>query len=168
MNQRYRTFMAWSSTRQGKKLLRFTLVSVITTAISLGSVAILYGFRIIPGVQWATLAGNLIGTLPAYHLNRRWTWGKRGRSRMRSEIVPFWSLSFLGIAFSQLGAWWVKQQVNEHHWSHLLNTVLVVGTNLFSFAIFWVLKLMVFNKIFHTDPLGDIEEKLTLEEEGVN
>src|SRR5665213_700001 len=112
-------------------------------------------------------AGNLIGTLPAYHLNRRWTWGKRGRSRMRTEIVPFWSLSFLGIAFSQLGAWWVKHEVHAHQWSHLVNTALVVGINLFCFAIFWVLKLMVFNKIFHTDPLGDIDEKLTLEEEGV-
>jgi len=167
MSQSYQSLVAWSSTHQGKKLIRFTLVSGITTAISLGAVAILYGFRIIPGVQWATLAGNLIGTLPAYHLNRRWTWGKRGRSRMRTEIVPFWSLSFLGIAFSQLGAWWVKHEVHAHQWSHLVNTALVVGINLFCFAIFWVLKLMVFNKIFHTDPLGDIDEKLTLEEEGV-
>jgi putative flippase GtrA len=164
MSRRYQSLVAWSTTHEGKKLIRFTLVSVITTAISLGSVAVLYGFRIIPGVQWATLTGNVIGTLPAYHLNRRWTWGKRGRSRVRTEIVPFWSLSALGIAFSQLGAWWVKHEVNTHHWSHLLNTALVVGTNLFAFAIFWVLKLVVFNRIFHTDPLGDIDEKLTLEE----
>jgi putative flippase GtrA len=168
MNGRLKTLVAWSSTHQGKKLIRFTLVSGITTAISLGAVAILYGFRIIPGVQWATLVGNLIGTLPAYHLNRRWTWGKRGRSRVRTEVVPFWALSFLGIGFSQLGAWWVKYEVHAHQWSHLTNTVLVVGTNLFCFAVFWVLKLMVFNRIFRTNPLGDIDEKLTLEEKGAN
>ena len=159
---------SWSKTHKGKKLIRYTLVSGSSTVISFVAISVFYGFKIIPSVLLSTLAGNLVASVPAYQLNRRWTWGKRGRSRMRTEIVPFWSLSFLGIAFSQLGAWWVKHEVHAHHWSHLVNTALVVGTNLFCFAIFWVLKLMVFNKIFHTDPLGDIDEKLTLEEEGAN
>jgi len=164
MKSSFRSLLAWSRTHQGKKLVRFTLVSGITTVVSFTSIAILYGFRIIPGVMWATLAGNLIGTLPAYNLNRRWTWGKRGRSLWRAEILPFVAMSLLGIAFSQLGAWWVKHEVHAHHWSHLFNTGLVAGVNLFSFAVFWVLKLMVFNRIFHVHEFEEIEEHLTLEE----
>lgn len=139
------------SSPRGKKVLRFTITSGITTIVSFSSIAILYGFRIIPGVMWSTLAGNLIGTLPAYNLNRRWTWGKRGRSHFRQEIVPFWVMSMLGIAFSQLGAWWAKHEVKSHVWSHLTNTGLVTVTNLFCFGVFWVLKLFVFNRIFRLD-----------------
>jgi putative flippase GtrA len=164
--QRFRSLLAWSHTHQGKKMTRYVLGSVVTTAVSFTSIAILYGFRIIPGVIWATLAGNLIATLPAYHLNRTWTWGKRGRSHFRREIVPFWCMSFLSIAFSQIGAFWARSEVHHHSWSHLADTALVTGTNLLCFAIFFVLKLMVFNRIFHVNKLERLEEHLNLEEKG--
>jgi putative flippase GtrA len=156
--------IAWSKTRQGKKLIRYTASSVITTGVSFGSIVILYGFKIIPGVIWATLAGNVIATLPSYHLNRMWAWGKRGRSAFRKEIVPYWSLAFAGIAFSQIGAFWVRSVVHSHSWNHLTDTALVAFTNLVCFAIFWVLKLLVFNRIFHFDKLKVIDEELVAEE----
>jgi putative flippase GtrA len=154
----------WSGTHQGKKMVRYTLTSGVTTAVSFSAVAGLYGFRIIPSVIWATLAGNVIGMLPAYQLNRRWTWGKKGRSLIRLEIVPFMAMSVLGIAFAQLGAWIAKDEVDTHHWSHLANTGLVAGTNLLCFAVFWVLKLIVFNRIFHVNVLEQMEEHLIVEE----
>lgn len=155
----------WSKSHQGKKLIRFTAVSAITTSVSFISIALLYGLRIVPGVMWATLSGNLIASVPAYQLNRTWTWGKKGRSHLRSEIIPFWSMSLLGIGFSQLGAWWARNQVHSHHWAHIVNTGLVAGMNLASFAIFWVLKLAVFNKIFHVHVAEDIEAHLLEEEQ---
>jgi len=120
--------------------------------------------KIIPGVLWATMVGNLIASLPAYQLNRRWTWGKRGKSHIRREIIPFWAMTALGIAFSQLGALWARHMVHTHHWSHLINTALVAFTNLFAFAIFWVLKIVVFNRIFRVDELEEMDEHLTVEE----
>ena len=160
----YEKTIAWSKTHEGKKLIRYTASSVITTAVSFSSIVVLYGFKIIPGVVWATLAGNVIATLPSYHLNRLWAWGKRGRSAFRAEIVPYWTLAFLGIAFSQIGAFWVRGIVHSHDWNHLFNTALVAGVNLVSFAIFWVLKLVVFNRIFHFDKLKAVDEELTIEE----
>jgi putative flippase GtrA len=157
--------LAWSRTHEGKKLIRYTAASAMTTIVSLAAVSAFYGFRWIPDVIWATLAGNVVGMVPAYQLNRRWTWGKRGRSEFRREVAPFLTMSVLGIAFSQLGAWWAKHEVNTHHWSHLTNTGLVAGANLLCFAIFWVLKLIVFNRIFGVDPLKMMDEHLTVEEE---
>lgn len=159
-----RSLLAWSRTREGRKLLRFTMTSAITTAVSFTAVAVLYGFRIIPDVMGATLAGNLIGTVPAYHLNRRWTWGQRGRSALRREVAPFVTMSVLGIAFSQLGAFWAKHEVADHAWTHLVDTGLVVGVNLASFAIFWVLKLIVFNRIFHVTGAPDTDEVAAVQE----
>jgi putative flippase GtrA len=164
MRKRFDSFLAWSKTHRGKKLIRYTASSVITTGVSFSAIVILYGFRIIPGVIWATLAGNVIATLPSYHLNRLWAWGKRGPSAFRKEIVPYWSLAFTGIAFSQIGAFSARAVVHSHHWSHFANTALVAFTNMACFAIFWVLKLVVFNRIFRFDKLKVIDEELVAEE----
>lgn len=167
MSTPVRRFLDWSHTHKGRKLIRFTSVSAVTTCVSFGSISILYGFRIIHGVMWATLAGNLIATLPSYYLNRTWTWGKHGRSHLTKEILPFWGMSGVGIAFSMVGAAWARHEVHSHHWSHLTNTGLVAVTNLVSFGIFWVLKLMVFNRIFRVHTLEEMDEHLTEEESRV-
>lgn len=159
-----RELVDWSKTHEGKKLIRFALSSVITTLVSLTAILITYGFHIIHGIIGATLFGNVLAILPSYYLNRAWVWKKRGKSHFRNEVVPYWAMAFFGIAFSLLGAWWVKHLVHTHHWDHLINTVLVAGINLASFAIFWVLKILLFNRIFHTDKLHDIETHLMAEE----
>src|ERR1700722_3199251 len=114
-----RALLKWSHTHEGRRFIRFAAASIITTIVSLLAVSGFYGLRIIPSAVWATLAGNIVGMFPAYQLNRRWTWGKHGRSHVRREILPFMSMSVLGIAFSQLGAWWARSEVRTHHWSHL-------------------------------------------------
>jgi putative flippase GtrA len=159
-----RSLRAWTRTHEGKKLIRYTAASAITTAVSLAAVAGFYGLRIISSVILATLAGNIVGMIPAYNLNRRWTWRKAGRSSLRREVAPFLSMSILGIAFSQLGAVYARHEVRAHHWSHLANTGLVAGANLFCFALFWVLKLIVFNRIFHVETLTMMDEHLSEEE----
>jgi putative flippase GtrA len=156
--------LEWSRTHEGKKLIRYTAASGITTIVSLLAVSGFYGLRIISSVILATLAGNLVGMIPAYNLNRRWTWKKAGRSSFRREVVPFLAMSLLGIAFSQLGALYARHEVRLHHWSHLANTGLVVGLNLLCFAVFWVLKLIVFNRIFHVETLTMMDEHLSEEE----
>jgi putative flippase GtrA len=161
---RLRSLRAWSKTHEGRKLIRYTMVSGSSTIVSFLALSALYGLRIIPSVIWSTLVGNLIASVPAYQLNRRWTWGKRGKSQVRREILPFWSLTALGIGVSQLGALWARHEVRAHHWSHLVNTGLVVFANLASFAIFWVLKLIVFNRIFRVDTIAEIDEHLDAEE----
>jgi len=162
---RVQPLKSWSQSHKGKKLIRYTLVSGSSTVISFVAISILYGFKIIPSVLLSTLAGNLVASIPAYQLNRRWTWGKRGKSHFRREIAPFWSLTFMGIGLSQLGALWARHEVRSHHWSHLLNTAIVSFTNLASFAVFWVLKLIVFNRIFRVESVEEeIEEHLDAEE----
>ncbi len=145
--------LAWSRTKHGRKLVRYTLVSVASTLTSVIVIAIVYGFRIIPGEVEATIFGNVVATIPSYNLNRKWTWGKSGRSHPRKEILPFWIIAVLGIAFSILGASYARHLVHSHHLGHFVATLVVVGANFVSFAVFWVLKLMIFNRIFHVEEI---------------
>ena len=155
---------SWAKGHQGRKLIRFTAVSAVSTAVSVVVIALVYGLKIIKGEVEATLIGNIIGAIPSYTLNRRWTWGKTGRSHVRKELLPFWTMAVLGIAFSLVGASYAKKLVHTHQWSHLFNTGIVDAANLVSFAVFWVLKLMVFNRIFHVNEEAEIDAHLTDEE----
>ena len=151
MPQRVDDTIKWARSKHGRRLIRYTLVSVASTVTSIVVIAIVYGFRLISSEVWATLFGNVVATIPSYNLNRKWTWGKTGRSHIRKEIIPFWGIAALGIAFSIIGATYAKHLVHTHRWSHTANTAIVVGANFVSFAVFWVLKLAVFNRIFHHD-----------------
>ena len=163
--ERVDRLIAWAKGHQGRKLIRFTAVSVVSTAVSVVVIALVYGLKIIKGEVEATLVGNIIGAIPSYTLNRRWTWGKTGRSHVRKELLPFWVMAVLGIAFSMVGASYAKNLVHTHHWSHIFNTGIVDAANLVSFAVFWVLKLIVFNRIFHVNEEAEIDAHLTDEEE---
>ena len=144
-------------TPEAKHLFKYSMVSVITTIISNVLLLIFFG-----AFKWgevtATVAANGAATLPSYWLNRRWVWGKGGRSHLTKEIIPFWSLSAIGIAFSMFGAAFAKHIGKVHHLPHLEQTVLVVVANLLSFGIFWVLKFLVFSKMFKVHTLEELDE----------
>jgi putative flippase GtrA len=157
--------LAWSKTHEGKKLIRFTSVSVISTVVSFITIGLVYGFKLVHGQVWATMIGNAVASVPSYYLNRKWAWGKSGRSHLRKEVLPFWAMSALGTSFSLIGAFLVKDYTQSHGTSHLMTTVMLQAANILSFGIFWILKLVVFNKIFHIGELEEFDEHLTAEEQ---
>ena len=75
------TTLAWSRSHEGKKMLRYTMVSVISTVVSFVSLAIIFGLHWMSQVP-ATVTANAIATFPSYQLNRKWAWGKGGRSHL--------------------------------------------------------------------------------------
>ena len=145
-------------TPEAKKLFRYTMVSVISTAVSFGVLLIVYGiFRAFSEV-WSTVFANAVATVPSYYLNRSWVWGKGGRSHLTKEILPFWVMSALGIVVSIFGAALAAHIGKVYHLDHLEQTVLVLTANILSFAIFWVLKFMLFNRLFHVHPVEDLDD----------
>jgi hypothetical protein len=79
------------------------------------------------------------------------------------EIVPFWTMAALGIAFSIIGAGVAHHIGVKYGLSHSELTVVVLVANVISFAIFWVAKLVVFNRMFKVE-LSEFDEHLKAEE----
>jgi putative flippase GtrA len=158
-------FRAWSKTHEGKKIVRFLMVSVISTVTSEGVILAVYGFNWTHSPMWASAIGNLTALPLAYYLHRQWAWGKTGASHWRKEVMPYIGINVLGLLVSLIGAAFCRHLVYTHHLSHLVNTLLVGGVNLASFGVFWVLKLLLFNRIFHTNPIAAFDEHLTAEEQ---
>jgi putative flippase GtrA len=144
-------------TPTGQKAIRYTMVSVIAVVISQVALAILYG-----GLHWTARSANIgaavCGGLPSYYLNRRWAWGKTGKSHMWREVVPFWALAFLGLAFSTWTADAADTFARQHVDSHLLKTAVVMGGSLFGYGVLWIGKFILFNKVIfvhHPEVLED-------------
>jgi len=145
-------------TPEAKHLFKYTMVSVVSTAVSFGVLALVFGVLKLWGEIASTVFANAVATLPSYYLNRKWVWGKGGRSHLTKEIIPFWSLSAVGITVSIGGAALARHISRIHNLSHLDQTVLVLVANLVSFGVFWALKFMVFNRMFHVHPLEELDE----------
>jgi putative flippase GtrA len=155
---------AWASSHQGKKLIRYTLGSAISTAVSFASLLLIFGVFHLFGEVASTVAANAIATVPSYYLNRNWAWGKSGKSHLTKEILPFWGMACLGIVVSMGGASLAKHLGQHWHMAHLGQTILVLVANVLSFGVFWILKLLLFNRLFHFE-LDEFDEHLTHEEE---
>jgi putative flippase GtrA len=145
-------------TPEAVQIFKYTMVSVISTAVSFGVLLLVYGVLKIWGEIASTVFANAVATVPSYYLNRKWVWGKGGRSHLAKEIIPFWALSAVGIFVSIFGAAAAKHIGTEHHLSHLYQTALVLAANLISFGVFWVLKFLIYNRIFHVHPLEELDE----------
>jgi putative flippase GtrA len=145
-------------TPEAKQLMRYTMVSVISTGVSFAVLGLVFGVFHIWGEVGSTLFANIVASVPSYFLTRRWVWGKSGRSHLVKEIIPFWAMSALGVAFSIVGASVAKHLGQHFGLSHFEQTLLVEAANVTSFAVFWVAKYLVFNRIFKVHPLEELDE----------
>jgi len=135
------------------KLIKYAGVSVISTVVSQVTLFMTFGvWRVMSEVP-ANILANAVATVPSYYLNRKWVWGKGGRSHLWREVVPFWVLSFVGLAFSSLAVWLAGNFARSHHYGHATTVILVNMANLVSFGILWVVKFLIYNKLFHIDPV---------------
>lgn len=144
---------AWLHTREGIKIVRYITVSAITTGVSFLVLLIVYGVLQLWSEVPSTVFANVVATFPSYWLNRNWAWGKGGRSHLTREVIPFWVMSCAGIAVSIVGASLARSIGTTHNLPHLEQTVLVLAANIASFGVFWILKLMLFNRLFHVPTL---------------
>lgn len=135
-------------TPQGLKIVRYTLVSAISALIALVVLTIVYGVLRLWTEVPSTLFANVVAGIPSYLLNRQWVWGKSGRSHVWREIVPFWVMSLIGIAFALFAAALAHDVADTHHLHHLARTALVVGANIAAFGILWLLKFIILNRLF--------------------
>ncbi len=131
---------------EGRKLMRYSMVSVI--AVIVNQIVLMFCFGIL---KWAATTSNVwavcVSAIPSYYLNRAWAWGKRGRSHLLKEVVPFWGMALLGLALSTWAAGFAESQAPKFTDSHFGTTLIVMGAALGAFGILWVGKFVILNKL---------------------
>lgn len=82
----------------------------------------------------ANIVAVAVSTFPAYLINRKWVWAKKDAHSIKREVVPFWTMSFLGLLLSTL----IVAALDDSS-----SKLLVSVGNLSGFAILWVAKFFV-------------------------
>jgi putative flippase GtrA len=130
----------------GQKLWRYSVASMVAVIVSEICLIIFNGVVGMSAVVASSLATS-IAAIPNYYMNRKWAWGKHGRSHLLKEVVPFWALAFAGWGLSTYSVYLMDHYAKQQHFSHALTTALVAIVYVAAFGILWVAKFIIFNKL---------------------
>lgn len=133
---------------ENAKKLKYAASSVVAVGISLIVFALFNGpmhQRAWQATFWAFVAA----TLPTYFLNRKWAWGKSGKSSFRYEVLPFWLIAFAGLLFNLLAT-----GLGERYTERFSHPVMVLA-NMFilivASGVFWVIRYRVLNNVLFAE-----------------
>jgi putative flippase GtrA len=130
----------------GQKLWRYSVASLVAVIVSEICLILFNGVVGLSAAVASSFATS-IAAIPNYYMNRKWAWGKHGRSHLLKEVVPFWALAFAGWALSTYSVYLMEHYAKHHQFSHALTTALVAIVYIAAFGILWIGKFIIFNKL---------------------
>jgi putative flippase GtrA len=136
----------WRSRTHLAKVLRYSMVSALTTGFSMIVLGVLVGIANVPA-GWANVISTSCGVVPSFELNRRFVWSKRGDRSLLSEVAPFCALTFAGLGLSTLSVHVVNSQLLADGWSRAGRTAADELANFSSFGLVWVVQYVILDKI---------------------
>jgi putative flippase GtrA len=130
------------------RVARYAVGSVVASLVSLIAFVLVYGVLGALSPRQSSIAASLTGMVPAYFLNRNWAWGRRGRSHLVKEVIPYLVASVLGL----VAAMWAVDAASTHvkavTGNHTLRVALVAMAYVGTYAALWALKFLFFNVVF--------------------
>lgn len=121
--------------------MRYVLVSVTTAP--LGQILLAFFFIV---CDFNALISNVlavfISTVPNYLFNRIWVWNKTKDHNLQKEIIPYWTLAFLGLILSTCFV-----IVADRLWD---SWVTINLANAAGYGILWVAKYFILDKYIFT------------------
>ena len=120
---------------KGAKFLAVSAFNVVFGLVLLAVANAGFGWSFVPSNVFAV--GISAG--PAYVLSRYWVWQKTGKSHFWKEVVPFWSLGFLGLILSTILV------AMAENYSDM--TLVLMGANLLAFGCVWVAKFFILDRV---------------------
>jgi putative flippase GtrA len=131
-------FIEQLAERYLRKLLRYCGVSAFN--LCFGQSLLFFFHSILDWAGWiANIAAVMVSAVPAYLLSRHWVWQQRGRNRFKTEVLPFWSMAFLGLTLST-----VAVAIVDNRYDGALPVQLA---NVGSFFVVWVMKFFVLDRL---------------------
>jgi putative flippase GtrA len=153
--------MAQTRTPTGQKLVKYTMVSIVSVIIGQALLTIAFGvFRWT--AAWSNIFAVGVSAVPSYYLNRAWAWGKRGRSHFLKEVVPFWAMAFLGLVISTIFVH-IAEGRSQNVGNRAVQTLIVNGASIAAFGTLWVAKFVILNKLMFAHHEEDLEDMPALD-----
>jgi len=152
--------LALARTPEGKKMIRYSMVSVVSVAVSQIVLFTTYTVGRLASAVMCNFIACTVATVPSYYLNRTWAWGKSGKSHLWREVVPFWALAFLGLGFSLWAVDYAESHAHHFTHNHFWTGIIVNAASLSAFGVLWVGKFVIFNKVLFVHHPENLPEAL--------
>lgn len=134
------------------RLFRYTAGSAICLAVSEGALFVL----VLAGLQgWvASLLASAAGIIPGYPLNRTWTFGRRGRSHVWREMLPYWLTTIGGALVAALLVGIATSLIKNAGKTSLTAAVVDLVVYVGAYGSVWVLKFVYLDRLlFRAQPV---------------
>lgn len=129
------------------KAMRYTGGSIIAAGCSEATFLLVYGvLGVSPG--WTSVLAWLAGAIPNYWLNRRWTWGHRGRPSLRGELLPYALIVGATLLLAALATGATHRALVGADISAGLRVLLVAGTFLGVYVVMFGLRFLLLDRLF--------------------
>ncbi len=102
------------------------------------------------GAKGSSLVASVAGIIPGYYLNRTWTWGRRQRSDLWREVVPYWAIALGGAIAAAVAIGIVNNAAIRQ--SRGTRTILNATTYMAVYGVLFVGKYAFFQKILFKPP----------------
>jgi putative flippase GtrA len=147
---------------EGAKLIKYAASSVITTIMTMVIIVVTFDWLQLFSASFSSFFASACSIPPSYYLNRKWAWGKSGKSHLLKEIAPFWAMALIGLALATISADYAAKLAHHITNSRDIATIFVVGANFMSYGILWSIRFIILNKLlFKTDqPKSSSDEYL--------
>ena len=134
-----------------RKLGRYTLVSAISTTVSLTILGALVATSAVTA-GWANVIATAVGTVPSFELNRRWVWEYRGRRALGSQVLPFCTLSFLGLGLSTLAVHAAVAWAASAGLAASGLAIVAQAANVATFGALWAAQFLLLDRVLFVRP----------------
>jgi putative flippase GtrA len=129
------------------KVLRFGTGSVVATVCSQATFLVVYG-PLGASTTVSSVLAWFAGAIPNYWINRSWTWGRRGRPSVRRELLPYAAVVLGTLALAIVATTGVEKLLETTSISHAGQTLLVTGTYFMVYAVMFVFRFLLFDRLF--------------------
>lgn len=145
-----RLLAAWQRSRLAGRFARYTAGSVIAGVISQVTFVTLYGLEL-TGPQAASVSAFVAGAVPNYVMNRVWAWGRRGRARLRGEVLPYVATILTTAALAAVVTALVDRHVHLVSGVHAVQVAIVNLAFLGTYGLMFLIKFLLFERVVFRD-----------------
>lgn len=126
---------------------KFTASSILSTLLSQATLTGLYGWGH-TSATIASLVAFVVGAIPNFLINWKWTWRRNGRPALVRELLPYVVIIVAGglaaTGLTTLTDHVIAPLLTNHVW----RTVILDIVYLASYAVLFVVKFALLNKVF--------------------
>jgi putative flippase GtrA len=130
-----------------RRLSTYTAGSLIAAACSEVMLLVCYAVLGLAPAVSSSIAW-VAGALPNYWLNRRWTWGRRGRPSLTGEVLPYAAIILGTLVLAGVATHLADGGLRDADTGSAVRVVLVAGVFLGVYVVMFAVRYLLLDRLF--------------------